>query len=287
MTAMVENDSNPSVSELFPNQQSPSFYEQQLFAFRNQNIHETALASGSTVDDVAFDRWDRASHGMLQHHVEMLVVIMKDDAAWEHLQRSTRSCSSMRIRHQLDDVLKRSFQVAVERRETKRNRFLRSAVVVDSYGKEDLQLKIVKALPYSADETCSDGMDTLETESSSYDDDKYGDGTGWDNDPEDDIDEEDGEWLMGGRKGQGMLLEPISYKDVDLICHPRSQILGDSHSACGTASSGPHSNHELPAVFLSRRRSSSLSSSRLCYPSSPAVLAIAQPPNRTPLVERV
>jgi hypothetical protein len=294
MARRVENNSsNLTVSDLFPIQQSPPYFDQKLYAFRNQNIHETALAAGSSqpndTEDLptaaAFARWDGTSHGMLQHHVEMLVVILKDDVAWKHLQRSTHSCSSMQIRHSLDDILRASFRVAVERREKKdRNRFLRSDVVIESYGSEEEGIKVGRAGPLSVDDDCSDGAGTLETESSSdsYDDDEYCNGTVWAHDLElEDVEEEDGEFLMGGRRGQGMLLEPISYKDVDLMRHPRSQILGDAQSTCGAANR-QHNPPEVPAVFLSSRRRSSLS--RIC-PSSPAPLAIA--PNRIPLVERV
>jgi hypothetical protein len=296
MARSVENDSSTlTVSDLFPIQQSPPYFDQKLYAFRNHNIHETALAVGSSqpndTSDVptaaAFDLWDGTSHGMLQHHVEMLVVILKDDVAWKHLQRSTHSCSSMQIRHSLDDILRASFRVAVERREKKdRNKFLRSDVVIESYGSEEEEgLKFSRAAPFSVDDDCSDGAGTLETESTSgsYDDDEYCNGTVWAHDPEEDndVEEEDGEFLMGGRRGQGMLLEPISYKEVDLMRHPRSQILGDAQSTCGAANRH-HNPPELPAVFLSSRRRSSLS--RIC-PSSPAPLAIA--PNRIPLVERV
>jgi hypothetical protein len=54
------------------------------------------------------------------------------------------------------------------------------------------------------------------------------------------VEEGSGEFLMGGRIGDGsFLVEPISYKDVDLLQHPRSQILGrggDGPSPRGTAS---------------------------------------------------
>ena len=228
-TTTTTATNNPTMAEILP----PEAWRYRDDNDQRSNLHEQSqVLHSSTWNDRSFSAAGGAGDpaeqfpGLIECHVEMLVSVLKSDVAWCNLQQTMRDssrrgssgilgCTNMSIRNNLTELLKEHF---------------RQSVLVEQQHHHYFSARDPKTPPRS-DETRRShlyrnywaGRDAEPPRS--VDD-------NWNT-----IDEDSGEFLMGGTTGQG--LQPISYKDVDLLQHPRSDLFGYRASLSGTPPARP------------------------------------------------
>jgi len=224
--------SSSSSENFFPKNLRDALYDEHLDdPEMNRNIHDVACNQDNAGNSIHSGEGRRRSStlrhansrrfsGAMQCNVEMLVIILKDKESWADLQKSLRDghhgigCTDMSLRHNISRLLKDQYRQTVERQRER---------------------KVPSAWYKESPRNIADDESTTETVSNST---LNSDDWGILSDEED-----SGEFLMGGSRGQGLmtlsndsgdshtsqpmqtLLKPISYKDIDLLQHQRVDIL--------------------------------------------------------------